>query len=844
MSKRAIIRVSILGVAFAILAIVLVPFLSAERYRTRVEDGLERLLQRGVSIGDMRFTLWGGPGFTLSNVVIADLPSISAEPFAYVNEARVGVSVSSLWRAELVFSSIVLSQPSVNIAQAPNGSWNYEQMLRRSVGVGTQSAGVLPEVVVREGRINFRSGLKKSIYYFRSADLRLAEEGQGTDAWLLEFRAEPARTDSFAPRFGTVRGRGRWRAAAGRNGELAMDVEIERSPLAEIASLFRASRVGLSGFLSARAHISGPAEALELRGTVELSERGEWGIFALPGESAAVPLRGIVDLPERRLHLEVAPVNEPASASKGGAPAKTPADGMGEASEPTADVAPAPRFEASIDLNPASSPGEWVARVGFAALPVDQVIALLRYLDDSFPEYPQLAGSLSGEVGYSGASGLLGKVNGDRLVWQQEGGARFALRDMAFRVKGEEVEGRGLLDLAADEPTETVPGKVLPAPTPPELADSALPAFGFSMDRQTGRLHASIEGKSLEAAHFDAIRQVAPAVRQRPPLLEGGRWRASGNAVWQRTDYRDPGGWFAQVIVRGISLPVAGVADPVVFQTLPLTLRGNSWKITGATVQTGKIRYRLDATSSSSPSGSTATFRPLSLRLAFNELSLKDIEAQLRLPPQVSRGFLSRTFSLGNAGTPPWLRNRSLAAKVYIQKVLIGNSNYRELSGDLYWDGASFELRNISMTSRFGLVKGHLRANLANESPEWYWTAQGRRLPWRGGEIDFDDDMSATGPLEGVLERVSGSTELTWRRPANADGGLPSLLRAKLRWLPGVDEPNICQTCAEFRTGGDVWLGGCSKSNGTGYRCTLDDPRTGQKREINLPMSLVGLGAN
>src|SRR5690606_10228126 len=153
----------------------------------------------------------------------------------------------------------------------------------RSVGVGTQSAGVLPEVVVREGRINFRSGLKKSIYYFRSADLRLAEEGQGTDAWLLEFRAEPARTDSFAPRFGTVRGRGRWRATAGRHGELGMDVEMECSPLGVIASLFTASCIGLSGFLSTSAHVSGQAEALELRGTVELSERREWGIFALPG---------------------------------------------------------------------------------------------------------------------------------------------------------------------------------------------------------------------------------------------------------------------------------------------------------------------------------------------------------------------------------------------------------------------------------------------------------------------------------------------------------------------------------------------------------------------------------
>jgi hypothetical protein len=244
-----------------------------------------------------------------------------------------------------------------------------------------------------------------------------------------------------------------------------MDVEIERSPLAEIASLFRASRVGLSGFLSARAHVSGPAEALELRGTVELSERGEWGIFALPGESAAVPLRGTVDLPERRLHLEVAPANELTSTPQTVDPAKSPVGDTPELPEPSAGEVPDPRFEAAIDLNPASAPGEWVARVGFAELPVDQVIALLRYLDDSFPEYPQLAGTLSGEVGYSGASGLLGKVRGDRLVWQQEGGARFALRDLSFRVEGDEVEGRGLLDLASEEPEDGQSATTLPAAT-------------------------------------------------------------------------------------------------------------------------------------------------------------------------------------------------------------------------------------------------------------------------------------------------------------------------------------------------------------------------------------------
>ncbi len=857
LSRQSFLRIFLALVAAALLALLLVPFVSAERFRGRVEQGLERALQRDVRIGELRFSLWGTPGFTLSDVVIADLPEISAEPFAYVSEARAGIALASIWRGEMAFSSITLSQPSVNVAQGPDGVWNFEQMLQSGVGAGKRSEGALPELRVRDGRINFRNGLKKSIYYFRSADLRLAEEEQGTGAWLLEFRAEPARTDSFAPRFGTVRGRGRWLPSAGKNGELEADLEMERSPLAEVASLFRAPSGGLSGFLAARTHLSGPAEALEIRGNLELSQRGEWGIFALAGDTARVPLKGVLDLPARRLHLEASPVSESAAIPAGKAvkpedAATAPVPGAeADAHSPVVAKTPA-SFEATVDLNPEFAPGEWVARVLFSAKPVAQVVELLRYLDGSFPDYPQLEGNLNGEVDYRSVGGLRGSVAADRLIWQPE--PAFALRSLNLRLEGDRVEGSGLLDLdpasddeASDDETSSE-AAASPTPNPSEMAENdarEFPAFGFEMDRQSGRLQVSVEGRGLSASHLNAIERLAPVTVQRPPLLEGSRWEASGNAVWQRAGFRERGGWHGQLLVRGLSIPVNGLASPVVFSAAPLQLRGDAWKLTGASAKVGGIPVKVDATVDRAAirRGENAT-RQLALRLAFDELTLGQLQEQLVLHGVDSRSFLSRTFSTSSPAPPSWLRNRSLVARIYIKKVLIEDSKYQDFRGDLYWDGTALELRNISIQSRFGLLQAQLRPHLETSPPRWTWTVMGRGLPWRSGEIELRGDFSASGTLDSILSQTEGKTEIVWRRPGGAEWPAPSVARLSLRWLPGVDEPSICAQCVEFRSGTDVYIGNCERGNGTTYRCALEDPRTGQEHQINLPIGLFGTGVN
>lgn len=839
LSRRFILRPLLAMVALLVVAIVAAPYFSAERFRSRVEAGLERALQRDVQIGEVRFSLWPGPGFTIRDVVIADLPEISPEPFAYVNETRAGLGIASLWRGDLAFSSITLTQPSVNIAQGPTGAWNYEQILRSGVGAGTRGDGSLPEIVVREGRINFRSGLRKSIYFFRSADLQLTEEGQGTGAWLLEFRAEPARTDSFAPRFGTLRGRGRWRAAAGRNGELDLDVEIERSPVAEIASLFRASRVGLSGFLAARAHLSGPAEALALRGTLELSERGDWGLFTLPGQTAAVPMEGSLNLPLRRLHLAANPAFDGAEIAS-----PAPAAGAGDAAPAVpapGALQPAASFAASLDVNPEFASGQWVAQVSFTSMPVARVMSLLQYLDDSLPDYPQLDGTLDGEVTYRSVEGLQGVVSGQRMRWQPEAAGAFTLRTIQVKLAGNTVEGGGFLDLAGVDPPEPSP----PAPVAQVLPPVELPKIRFNLDRQSGQIGVGLEGAKLTAEHFDAVRQLAPVVSSRPSLLGTDRWQATGNAVWQRAAFRDRGDWAGQLVVRGLTLPVEGLAAPVLFRSAPLEFRGTGWRILGASAEVAGISAQADVSVGLPPPGSPSLrYRPTTLNLTLDELDLRKLDRAVRLASPEDRGFLSRTFSLRGPGRPAWLRNRSLAAKVYIRKVLIGDSKYYDLRGDLFWDGEVLEARNISARSRFGPIQGALSANLGGETPQWSWSLLGRNLPWRGGEVDVSGAWTAEGAIQSLPELARGNAEIVWRRNAGVDSEEASSVLVSLGWNPGGKEPVICPQCVEFRSGLEFGVGGCESSNGTTLRCPLEDPRTGEKHEINLPISLFGLGAN
>src|SRR5258706_7961809 len=92
------------ALAAFLIAGIAAPFFSADRFAERIGKALEASLGRKVKIGKVRFTLFGGPGFTISDVEIAENPAFGIEPIAQLTpdgslDAR--LQLKSLWTGKL-----------------------------------------------------------------------------------------------------------------------------------------------------------------------------------------------------------------------------------------------------------------------------------------------------------------------------------------------------------------------------------------------------------------------------------------------------------------------------------------------------------------------------------------------------------------------------------------------------------------------------------------------------------------------------------------------------------------------------------------------------------------------
>src|SRR6516165_6947802 len=152
------------------------PFISAGTYGARLRVSLGRALGRGVEIrGPVRFSLFRGPGFSADNVVIHEDPSIGFEPIAYVDTVHVRPSLWALLGGRFVIASTRLEDATLNLTKsAPAGEagrWNFVSFVNRSV------MSTAPAIHIRGGRINFKFGDTKSIFYLMDTDLDIAPPG-------------------------------------------------------------------------------------------------------------------------------------------------------------------------------------------------------------------------------------------------------------------------------------------------------------------------------------------------------------------------------------------------------------------------------------------------------------------------------------------------------------------------------------------------------------------------------------------------------------------------------------------------------------------------------------------
>jgi len=472
------------------------PYFRADYFASRIQEGLEQSLGRRVKIGNARYNVFRGPGFQVEEVTIAEDERIGIEPFAHVAEVQCRVDLLSLFRGKIRFSNLRLVEPSVNFARTESGIWNIDLFLQRA------QTSELPPIQIRDARVNFKFGDRKSIFYLGNADLDL--EPSSTGPLGLSVSADPFRTDRPAYTTGRFHITGKLSPSTSTSEpSIVAELESERSSIPEVAKLMGMRDPGLKGFLASNFDLKGPLSAIDFKGAVRFDDITGSLLQQLVSSAAKLPIEGRFNMRGHEIEVHTAPGELPLKAW----------------------------FHAKDYL---ASP-EWAGQLKFEDFSAPALFEAAKRMDVRPPEgFKVDRGSVSGSVSFSRDEGAKGDITIKDAEFQLPTGGKLAGDGLQFEITGRNMDLK--IHAEAEEPNLTIAGK-------------------YDLDARG--LDVVIKAKNASP--------IADTMRLAPnaPVLSGfkqGTWRGSlqylapaeGEATWK-----------AQAEVIDGVLEVPGLANPV-----------------------------------------------------------------------------------------------------------------------------------------------------------------------------------------------------------------------------------------------------------------------------------------
>ncbi len=504
----------LLGTAGVLLlaAGVVAPFLGANRYAEQIRSGLEAALGRRVEFGDVHFKLLTGPGFTVSKVIIHENPAFGAEPFAYVESLEARPRLGSLLLGRLEFASLRLEDTTVNLTRVERGpgpAWDFAKLLHST------RFDALPDLHVRSGRINFKFGDTKSVFYIMNADLDISPPNSVKGAWKVQFSGEPARTDRPARGFGSFSAYGVWHPA----GTLDLNVQLQRSAVSEMTSLIYGRDIGVHGDVTARARLVGPPADLHINGALNVEDVHRWDLLPQHGTDWPFEFEGRLNLPAEQLQLD---------------------------SHSAAKEAPplAIRFRVADYL----SHPHWGVALQWNRFAVEPLLQLARRLGAQFPDGLRMDGTLDGAIGYSGQGS-----------WQGE----LAFRDAAVTIPDSAPVRFEQATLLFDGTHVRLPAAVV------RTSGDDLARIQAAYELPTGAFDLNIATDSMKVEGLQTQASLAAV-----PILEkvqSGVWKG---ALQYRSQPGSPGEWSGSFQLENVTLPLPGLATPLHVQSAHARLDG------------------------------------------------------------------------------------------------------------------------------------------------------------------------------------------------------------------------------------------------------------------------------
>ena len=692
-------------VGLAVLAAV-VPYLPADVLRPGIERALKRELGREVDVGGIKLTLFPGllprPGFTLERVTIHEDPRAGIEPLAYVESVGASVRVLSLFQRKLEFSSLNLSDATINLVKTDAGPWNFQYLLED----GPASSKRIPAIRMRSGingtsRVNFKFGDTKSVFYFNDADLDINPSDDGSME--LRFGGAPSRTDRSTQEFGRFFVRG---TAAPGSQRLDLKVELERSSVEETLRWMDPRGFEVHGTVALEAQLSGPPSHLDVAGEIQLADVHRWDL--IPDEVGGLTLGfgGTLDLRGEHLDLQT-------TADRNVSPVVIRFRSW--------DFLKIPHWDAGADLQ---------------QVPLATLLAICRHMGATLPEKLEAQGAVSGSVTYNEQQGMQGRV---------------VLRDASLSVPDEKpVEAPvATVDIAdrsmSLEHTSVHIGEKQSA----EIEGS------YDLD-QPGSLDLKITTRGLSVASMRSFGlEAIPLLEQTPQGSPPGIWRG-----WARYQGGD---WSGESELQNARIAVEGLADPLVIQSASVSLDGKRVAITRLQAQAGAIAFTGSYRWEQDPARSDQE-RPDRFDLKIDEADAMEL-SRLFAPALLREGgFLARTLRLGaKAPVPAWLKARRTEGSVSIGSLTAGELRLRGITARVKWNGPMVDLSGLSGSSDPADFAGELSIDLRTGSPHYHFDGSVTDIAYKGGRLDLEGTLDTDGGGAELMESASAEGTLRGR---------------------------------------------------------------------------------
>jgi len=710
------------------------PFIDANRFRAPLQTALEKSLQRKVEFREVRFQVFPAPGLTAQEVVIHEDKDFGLEPFAYVTSLQAGLRWSALYGGPFEVSSVRFNEASVNLARREDGGWNYVKLLNQiSASKGTTAVPVLE---IRDSRVNFRFGVRKSPFYFNQVDLDLSTAVPAAMGLKWSYAASPARTDRPEQGFGRFRGAGSWRPGP-EGGQADITLELERSVTSEVVTLLTGRDLGLQGRLSSRARIFGPLHRMQVQGTVQFENLETSGVLGLRGAGWSLPYEGLIDGYAQTVQVD----------STSGGTRKT--------------LPLAVRLRVSQFLeNP-----KWQSAFEFEGMPAPVFLDLSRRLGANVPGDLSVDGKLTGRIEYSSTEPLRGEIGLAEASVTYGGGERISVETATLRLEA---------------------GSVRLMPAEARGADgSRIEIDGYwSPDEET--LAFRMKSKSVPVASLLKLASRLPQAQTLPVFAADSEGALAGTLEFSS------GVWSGDVTVSGASSSMMGLSQSVAIENGQLSLRGPNWTLRKVSGRAGSVPFRGEV------SYRAEARRPVRFELQLDEADASVLETLFRPTLARQQSMLSRAFRLRPTPLPNWLRQQRAEGLVRIGKIKIGASVAEQVTAKVYWDGAVVEIPDLTAVALGGMLSGRLTVRMTGDAPEYRLLGRLEGLNWRSGSIDAEFDLAATGYRDQLWDslRVDGqfqarSVEISDELFQRASGcfGLQterSGVRVRLRCLDAV----------------------------------------------------------